>query len=86
MLIVDTHVLRVLRRLGAVPNQADIRAASEAMTAELPEWSGRDFLLLHVVMKRLGQLFCHDATLECRVCPLKTECRSAAGPALARRD
>ena len=77
VLIVDTHVLRVLRRLGAVPDHADIRTASEKVTAELAGWSGRDFLLLHVMMKRLGQLFCHDAAPQCRACPLADDCPSA---------
>lgn len=77
VLIVDTHVLRVLRRLGAVPDHADIRTASEKVTAELAGWSGRDFLLLHVVMKRLGQLTCHDTKPECSRCPLARNCPSA---------
>lgn len=77
VLIVDTHVLRVLRRLGAVAPTADIRAASERVTAALPEWSGQDFLLFHVAVKRLGQTVCHAVTPSCGSCPLAGDCPSA---------
>ena len=77
VMIVDTHVLRVLRRLGAVPDHADYRAASEAVTAALPAWTGPDFLDLHVVMKRLGQLHCHHEAPHCAACPLRADCPSA---------
>jgi len=60
-----------------VPHYADIRAASEKVTAELIGWSGHDFLLLHVVMKRLGQLICHDTKPECALCPLASDCPGA---------
>ena len=36
VMIVDTHVLRVLQRLGFVGSSADYRAASEAVTAAKP--------------------------------------------------
>ena len=39
VMIVDTHVLRVLQRLGFVPATADYRAASEAVTAAMPNWT-----------------------------------------------
>ncbi|QKR98780.1 endonuclease [Sphingomonas sp. CL5.1] len=78
VMIVDTHVLRVLRRLGAVPDHADYRAASEAVTAALPAWSGPDFLDLHIVMKRLGQLYCRHEAPCCLACPLRADCPSGA--------
>lgn len=81
VMIVDTHVLRVLRRLGAVRENADIRAASERVTTELSDWSGHDFLLLHVALKRLGQLICHDTAPACDGCPLAEDC-----PAQRRQD
>lgn len=77
VMIVDTHVLRVLRRLGAVPDHADYRATSEAVTAALPAWTGRDFLELHIVMKRLGQLYCHHEAPHCAACPLRADCPTA---------
>jgi endonuclease III len=76
VLIVDTHVLRVLRRLGFVARNADIRTTSEQATAAVPCWSGDDFLLFHVAAKRLGQLFCRPEAPDCAHCPLAFDCPS----------
>lgn len=72
--IVDTHVLRVLRRLHYVRPIADYREASEAVTADLRGWSGEELLLLHIAMKRLGQRHCHHRAPDCRACPLRGQC------------
>lgn len=77
VLIVDTHVLRVLQRLGFVGPAADYRAASEAMTAAMPGWSGDDFLLFHLAAKRLGQTVCRWEAPLCGRCPLSGDCPSA---------
>ncbi len=74
--IVDTHVLRVLHRLRFVSASADFRAASEALTAALPAWSGDDFLRLHILTKRLGQTVCRWDVPECARCPLAKDCPS----------
>ncbi len=58
VLIVDSHVLRVLSRLGFVDRQADFQDASESATAAMPTWNGDDFLRFHILMKRLGQTVC----------------------------
>ncbi|TGX54879.1 endonuclease [Sphingomonas gei] len=76
VLIVDSHVLRVLRRLGFVDRHAEARMASEAATATMPEWSGGDFLDFHIATKRLGQSICRFDTSDCAHCPLRTDCRS----------
>ena len=75
--IVDTHVLRVLRRLGFIAANAETRAASEAVTGSRPDWSADDFLLFHIVVKRLGQLVCTFDTPQCGMCPLLTDCPTA---------
>lgn len=90
VLIVDTHVLRVLHRLGFVGHTADYRAASEAVTAAMAGWSGDDFLLFHIVVKRLGQTICRWDVPECTRCPLARDCPTAPRaappvPAWARR-
>ena len=72
--IVDTHVLRVLRRLRFVRGSADYREASEAVTAALPDWPGDDFLRLHILTKRLGQTICRWDVPECARCPLADDC------------
>jgi len=79
VLIVDTHVLRVLRRLGAVGAHADYRSASETMTETLAGWSGSSFLLFHVALKRLGQIACRHARPRCDACLLSAACPSARG-------
>lgn len=73
--IVDTHVMRVLGRLGFVSPGSEPRAASEAVTATMEGWSARHFLQFHVEVKRLGQVHCHAADPDCGRCPLASECR-----------
>lgn len=73
--IVDSHVLRIARRLGFVGAQAEAAAVSEAVTAAMPEWSGDDFLGFHVAMKRLGQTLCRPDTGDCARCPLAADCK-----------
>lgn len=77
VLIVDTHVLRVLQRLGCIGRAADYRAASEAVTAAMPDWSGDDFLLFHIACKRLGQWICRWDMPACGHCPLALDCPTA---------
>ncbi len=78
VLIVDSHVLRVLQRLGFVRRGAEARTASEAVTAAMPEWKGRDFLDFHVATKLLGQTHCRFEATDCVRCPLRADCRSRA--------
>ena len=75
--IVDTHVQRVMQRLGFVDPHADIRTISEQVTAGAPDWSGDDFLWFHVATKRLGQLVCRPEAPHCLHCPLAFACPSA---------
>jgi endonuclease-3 len=74
--IVDSHVLRVLRRLGFVDSGAEALAASEAVTAAMPHWSGDAFLAFHIAAKRLGQIACRPEQPACRRCPLRRDCPS----------
>lgn len=74
VMIVDTHVLRVLQRLGFVPKAAGYRAASEAVTAAMPSWTGDDFLGFHIALKRLGQTVCQWDVPDCARCPLMEDC------------
>lgn len=74
VLIVDSHVLRVLSRLGLVAAKAEARLASETVTAAMPDWSADDFLRFHIAMKRLGQTVCHFEAPACTNCPLAADC------------
>lgn len=76
VLIVDSHVLRVLQRLGFVGKGAEAARASEAVTAAMPEWNGRAFLDFHIATKRLGQTLCRVEAPDCACCPLHADCRS----------
>jgi len=76
VLIVDSHVLRVLQRLGFVDRTAEARTASEAVTAAMPEWSGGDFRDFHVGAKTLGQILCRFDAPDCPSCPLAGDCPS----------
>jgi len=75
--IVDTHVLRVMRRLGFVGPGATLQVASEQVTAGARNWNGEDFLLFHIGTKRVGQLFCRPDVTHCASCPLALDCPSA---------
>jgi endonuclease-3 len=77
--IVDSHVMRVLGRLGFVDPASEPRVASEAVTATMHGWSARHFLQFHVELKRLGQLYCHPTGPECHLCPLIEECHARHG-------
>jgi len=75
--VVDTHILRILRRFNLVGPQADIGQAFEAVMSLLPDWSARDLTELHVMLKRLGQTLCRPAHPRCRDCPLNEHCASS---------
>lgn len=74
VLIVDTHVMRVLARLGFVDRDSPPRVASEAVTATMRDWTAQHFLHFHVQLKRLGQLHCHPTDPDCGRCPLAADC------------
>lgn len=73
--IVDSHVLRIFRRLGLVGPQAEAAAVSEAVTGAMADWSGDAFLDFHVAMKRLGQSLCRPDAADCAHCPLAADCK-----------
>lgn len=74
VMIVDTHILRVLQRLKVVGPTATYRHASIALTSAFPQWDGYSFRLLHRRLKRLGQQFCHVREPFCHACPLALDC------------
>lgn len=85
VLIVDSHVLRVLSRLGLVAANAEARLASETVTAAMPDWSADDFLRFHIAMKRLGQTVCRFEAPACSDCPLVDDCPTGRGALLTPR-
>jgi len=81
-LVIDTHVQRVLQRLGLVSASATIEAAYDHVMPALSGWPAVDLSQLHVLIKRLGQVMCHAGNPQCRDCPLKAICKT--GRSLSR--
>lgn len=76
--VIDTHVLRILRRFGFAPSTADSRAAYDTAMAALDDWSAADLVEFHILMKRLGQHICRDPHAYCQHCPINQRCQTAA--------
>lgn len=78
-LVIDTHHLRVLRRLGPVGRRADLAQACDRLTPLLPaSWTAADMDDHHQLVKSLGQTTCRHAYPACRRCPLRDLCPTAA--------
>jgi endonuclease-3 len=76
--VVDTHVLRILRRYGFVRPKADTRTAYDTVMVMSDGWSAADLAELHILMKRLGQTICRADRALCRDCPIRCRCKAAA--------
>ncbi len=84
-LVVDTHHLRVARKLGLVRARATQEEAYRRLMPRLPTgWGAAKLDDHHQLMKRLGQTICRSDASRCRDCPLHDLCPSAEGvrPAL----
>ncbi len=79
---VDTHVLRVSKRLGLLPPKTTMERAHEVFEAMLnsagPErkdkWSAGDMLALHLGLVRHGRDICSARRPRCEICPLSDLC------------
>ncbi|MCL4393461.1 MAG: endonuclease III [Chloroflexi bacterium] len=68
---VDTHVYRVTRRLGWLPDKASAAKAHDLLAAVVPpELHYR----LHLNLIRLGREICHPRRPQCGMCPLARLC------------
>ena len=72
--VIDSHVLRVLQRYGAVVYSADSGKAYRAVMGSVPDWSPGRLVELHRLMKRLGQSWCQKLDVACNGCPLAERC------------
>lgn len=79
---VDTHIHRVVGRLGIVGRPRDRDATYRALEGIVPE--GRS-LALHVNLIRLGREYCHPARPRCDACPIRRRCDHGRGRPGARR-
>ncbi|MFQ6551232.1 endonuclease III domain-containing protein [Aestuariibius insulae] len=74
-LVIDTHHLRILKRLRLVRQNADLAEAYDRIMPALPKaWSAEDLDAHHQMMKLLGQTTCRHGLPQCRSCPLKDLC------------
>jgi endonuclease III len=71
---VDTHVHRVTRRLGLVPQKASAERADRLLHELVPEGLRTP---LHVALIRLGREICKAPIPRCGVCPLNDICPTA---------
>ena len=79
-LVIDTHHLRVLRRLGVVDATATITRAYDRVMPVLPEdWTAADLDDHHQLLKRLGQTECRHRAPSCRRCSLRDLCPTNSG-------
>jgi endonuclease-3 len=71
---VDTHVFRVAKRLGLLPEGIDPGRAHAVMEDLVP---ARLRVRMHVGMIRLGRAICRAGRPVCEVCPLQDLCPTA---------
>ncbi len=68
---VDTHVYRVVRRLGWVPDSSSRDSTFFQLQDQLPKGKGYS---LHVNLIRLGKQICKPRNPKCTECPLNADC------------
>jgi endonuclease-3 len=68
---VDTHVGRVAKRLGLVPERASAERAHDLLEAQLEH---DEMLPFHVDLIQHGRRTCHARSPECERCPLLARC------------
>ncbi|CAN0210418.1 unnamed protein product, partial [Phaeothamnion confervicola] len=83
--VVDTHVLRVLRRFGFVGANTSTEDAYEAVMAVADDFDADDLRELHFCLKSLGQKTCSHAHAFCVSCPLSDICSQRAEKITALR-
>jgi len=72
--VVDTHVIRVMRRFGFVKPNAETEDVYDAVMAAARDMSADDLSEFHWHLKRLGQNTCKALKADCSICPLTETC------------
>lgn len=70
---VDTHVNRVSKRLGLVPNNGNYEVIRESLQFL---YKPEDYLAVHVLLIALGRKYCKARNPLCKQCPLNLLCPS----------
>ncbi len=74
-LCIDSHHLRVSKRLGWVPESADVRETEHRLMAMAPEiWTAEMLDEHHMLVKLHGQRLCPKTKPSCAGCPLREMC------------
>lgn len=74
-LVLDTHHLRILARLGLIAEGEDTAKAYDAMMPQLPpEWDAATIDEHHMLMKELGREVCTPKNPKCPDCPALSLC------------
>jgi endonuclease-3 len=81
--VIDTHILRVLRRIGIVRPNATTENAYNIVMAAADGWGADDLAELHSLMKRLGRTLCRFDRACCEDCPIVSHCKTAIGSSAA---
>ena len=68
---VDTHVIRISRRLGLVPSNCTAEKAHEVMPQIIPVGKSLPF---HMNLITFGRKICHARKPECDKCPFTSHC------------
>lgn len=68
---VDTHVLRIAKRLGWVGTKENVARAQELLSQVIPSELQRP---LHTALIRFGREFCRARRPKCAFCPLRVDC------------
>ena len=71
---VDTHVHRIVRRVGLVPEKASAEKTFWLMAPLVPEGKALSF---HVNLLKLGRTLCRPTDPACPECPLRRSCDHA---------
>jgi hypothetical protein len=65
----------VARRLGLIPDRTRLAKASQLLSQQIPSsFTAGDTEANFILMKKLGQEYCHASKPECARCPLRSMC------------
>lgn len=73
---VDTHILRIAKRLGVLDGRVDLARAHEHLTELIPPDRRGE---MHLLLIRLGRELCKARNPICEDCPLTDLCPSTGG-------
>ncbi len=68
---IDTHVMRVSRRIGLAPNSGDYETVRESL---MRVFEPKDYLKAHLLLIKLGRTYCKSRKPQCLQCPIKKLC------------